>query len=546
MTTAWNIAIDWDRDGVFTDPDDDVSLYTISVEWFLGMKRPYWDTADDSTLKLVLDNQTRRFSPESKRILPGNTPNPLYGKIAPFRTIRIQSNDGTTTRTHWIGWIETIEPDVDVFGKRQVTITASSVMKFFQAAETSIELQENQRSDQIIARLLTEVVVPPALTKGFFLDLPGYGELDLSTKLTSTTVFSVLDVGKTNFAIAADNWVRQRDTSQARQSTFNVYRAIADVVMAERGRFFFDREGRAIFWNRTRLQDDITPAFTLNDSQAPAMNNVRYVYAGTQDFQNEIVVTAHPRAVSASDLDTLWVLDQPVGVGNGETKNIQVRFQDTTTGNIRIGAKNVTLGSVTFSQGSANVTLEVQANSATITIQNTSGQNAVLSSAVVRGRKITDYGQMEATVSDPVSLSAYGRRTLKMNLTSVDDFLYAQQIASFELNRRKTPRGTISEVTLESHGENGGNYHAQQLALTIGSTILIGEYQTQHGYDVSGSVPVFVGRRYLIIGEAHRLTDAAANYETTWYLEPLPETKFPWKLGATNRGELGTNTHLAL
>jgi hypothetical protein len=26
--------------------------------------------------------------------------------------VRVQSNDGTTTRTHWVGWIETIQPDV--------------------------------------------------------------------------------------------------------------------------------------------------------------------------------------------------------------------------------------------------------------------------------------------------------------------------------------------------------------------------------------------------------------------------------------------------
>jgi hypothetical protein len=32
--------------------------------------------------------------------------------------VRIQSNDGTTTRTHWVGWIDSIQPVVGRYGPR--------------------------------------------------------------------------------------------------------------------------------------------------------------------------------------------------------------------------------------------------------------------------------------------------------------------------------------------------------------------------------------------------------------------------------------------
>src|SRR5450432_1977754 len=105
MTTTWTIAVDWSRDGSYTDTNDDVSNYVVSAEWVLGMQRPYQDCADNSMLKLVLNNADKRFSPE-------NGAGVLAGKILPYRPVRIQSNVGTTTRTHWVGWIDSIQPSV--------------------------------------------------------------------------------------------------------------------------------------------------------------------------------------------------------------------------------------------------------------------------------------------------------------------------------------------------------------------------------------------------------------------------------------------------
>jgi len=157
MSTSWTIVIDWDRDGDFSGEHDDITQHVLYAEWFVGMQRPYQLTADGSTLVMRLYNRDKRFSPE-------NSASPLRDKLVPLRPVRIQSNDGTTIRTHWAGWIAAIIPTGGQYGNRQVDVVAHGAMQFLKATETKMELQEDQRSDQIIDALIKEVIFPPALS----------------------------------------------------------------------------------------------------------------------------------------------------------------------------------------------------------------------------------------------------------------------------------------------------------------------------------------------------------------------------------------------
>ena len=158
MPTTWTIAIDWDRDGAFTG-DDVVTSRTLWANWFIGFRKPFSDIAENSMLALILDNRDRRFSPEND-----DDDNPLAGKIQPLRPVRIQSNDGTATRIHWSGWVESVHPAANQHGERIVKILCAGAMQFLKATETQIELQQDQRTDQIINALIKEVIFPPALS----------------------------------------------------------------------------------------------------------------------------------------------------------------------------------------------------------------------------------------------------------------------------------------------------------------------------------------------------------------------------------------------
>jgi hypothetical protein len=515
MSTTWKILIDWERDGS-SGSYDDVTQRMMDVKWFIGFRTAYMDAADNNRLELSLSNTDRLFSPE-------NITSPLYGKLVPFRSVRIESFDGTVTRTHWTGWVEKINPSVNIWGEKRVTILASGPMQFLIDTQTKLPLQEEQRTDEIIAKLLTEVVIPPALSQAWVVGNTSYGELGIGTRLADVNALYTLDHGVVELPYVGDNWTDG-------DKSYDVYRAIDDVASAERGRFFFNRQGQAIFWNRLRLQDEIVPSANFNDT----MNDLEYSHADSEDLKNEITVNAHPRTVSPNTDDLLWQLDKEVSIDANKEQKISVKYTDKNESEARIGAKDAYLTEVTFQSGTATVTFESSANGGQLLVKNTTNKNVVLKTATVRGRKITDFGKMEATAEDLTSITFYGRRQMRMNLPSVDNLEYAQQIADFELARRKTPQGSVKHMTLRSHATKGGNSHTQQLGLTIGSVVVISESQTGHN-----------SQRYVIIGEAHRLADAGQLYETTWYLEPTRNSQFPWKLGAVSRGEVGVVTRLA-
>ena len=515
MTTTWKVEVDWNRDGSYSEVTD----YATKVQWFLGFRAPYMGTASEGFLHLTLNNADKRFSPE-------NNGSPLYGNLAPLRPVRVTSDDGSTTRTHWSGWIDMIMPAANQYGERLAYIIATGAMQFLKATETKIELQEDQRSDQIIDTLIKEVIFPPALSAAWVIGDENFSRVGQSTYLTDLDAYSDFEEGKLTLQMAGDNWVRQGGYSDQTKDTFDVYRGIRDITAAERGKFFFDREGKAVFWNRHHILDKDTVDAAFND----AMTGMDYTFASLDQTKNEIIVTCHPRSID--DHPTiLWQLkDAVIRVAPGETREVYVKYKDER--DKRVGGKEVAVEGVEYLQGSCTVKVEAKANGANLIFKNESDSTeAVVEKCVVKGRKILDEGQMDARAKDQPSITFYGRRTMNINLPSIDDLDQAQHIADFERNRRQTPFGLAQRITLQSHAEEGGGRHAEQLALTIGSLIRLQETQTQHD------------ATYFIIGEAHELSPGGKHWQTTWYLEPQIEP-LPWKLGDAARSQIGSSAYL--
>ena len=432
MTTRWTIGIDWDRDGDYTDE----SARVLSASWALGFQQAYMDVGNDAQLTLIMRNDDKRFTPEHRA-------GSLYGKLAPLRPVKIESHDGTTTRRHFSGWVQSIHPVANRHGERIAMIRVSGAMQFLKATETKIELQENQRSDHIIDTLINEVIFPPALSDSWVLGDPDYSRLGQSTKLANLEAYSNYEEGVLTVQTAGDNWVRQGGYSDQLKDTFDVYRVIRDITAAERGKFFFDREGKAVFWNRRHILDKDAIDATFDD----AMTDMKYTFASLDQTKNEIIVTCHPRSVAAAPT-TLWELkDAIIRVAPGERREVYVKYKDEKEK--RIGGKDVTVEGVEYLQGRCTVEVEAKANGANLGFKNESADTeAVVEKCLVKGRKIVDEGQMDARAKDQESITIFGRRTMNVNLPSIDELDQAQYIADFERNRRKTPFGLAQMITL--------------------------------------------------------------------------------------------------
>jgi hypothetical protein len=395
------------------------------------------------------------------------------------------------------------------YGERITRIIATDAMQFLKIAETKLELQVNKRTDTVVDSLIKEVIIPPALTQATFLDVPGSAEVGLSTYLTDGGAYKVFDAGILTLALAGDNWVNSGGYSDKAKDTYDVYRAIRDIISAERGKFFFDREGRAVFWNRHHLLKTATSAATFNDT----MTDLQYTYASMERLKNDIVVTCHPRTISTSDQTVLWDLgDSVIRVDPGKNREIYVKYEDE--GEQRVGARDVTVADVVSEPEGIVATITPNANGGSLRFTNNSTQAIFVTGCKVRGRKILDSGQMEATAMDGLSQAYYGRRTLRINLPSIDSLSQAEDIAEFEKQRRSTPVGEVQSLSVVSHAKLGGGQHAQQLARTLGDKITVTETQTGH----TGA--------YFIVGEAHEITNAGTLWKSTWYLEAAPSKTY--------------------
>src|SRR5215510_1107271 len=114
MTAAtYTVAIDFNDDGDFVDAGEVITSDVLKLEWRLGLAKPFDSLAAPIHARIVVRNITRSYSPEYSA-------NPLK----PGKSIRIQSNDGTTTRTHFTGFIDHIEPTSGTQGERTAIIHA--------------------------------------------------------------------------------------------------------------------------------------------------------------------------------------------------------------------------------------------------------------------------------------------------------------------------------------------------------------------------------------------------------------------------------------
>jgi hypothetical protein len=103
---TFQIHVDWDNDGDFSDPTEDISEYFQSGAISLGIHEDLLFTriAQVGTCNLTLKNEDRLFTPL-------NTESPYYGQLVPNRAIRVQATDGTTTWPVFRGYIWSFTPE---------------------------------------------------------------------------------------------------------------------------------------------------------------------------------------------------------------------------------------------------------------------------------------------------------------------------------------------------------------------------------------------------------------------------------------------------
>lgn len=516
-TAQFKFYVDWDNDNDFGDAYEDVTAYVRDARWSIGMSKPNQLVGDEARLDLIMVNTDKRFSPEYAS-------SPYYGEMLPQRRVKIEATLGTVTYPVYLGYIDQIQPE-GLRGKT-TAISAASAKEYMQEQLIELPLQENKRTDEILQEILLKLHLPPALNDTWLLGVPGYSELGVSTYMSDISGGIVLDAGLTTLDYAGDNWDKQEQNKDAVNRDwadgFRGWDAVRDIVEAERGRFFFDRQGRAQFWSRDRLLTSYTVGGTVDGSDI-----IDYQYSYGEDLYNDIRVTAYPRNIGTAT-ETLWTMTDSVTVKPGKARKIHASYSERDS-DARIGAKDAAISNFTYTGDNVSYTVEFNANRAVITATNTGVTDAEITAITISGKKITTYDKLEMSATDTTSRALYGTRQKRMNIKALDSAAFAQDIADYELSRLLDARGAVESIEFIIRDDAEA---LRVLADPMGLRIRLIDDQTEHDGE------------YFVIGERHeRLYQRG--WRVTWFLE-LADMNQYWILGIAGVSELGQTTYLAL
>lgn len=446
------------------DLDDRITADVLDMRWEIGLREVYDSVSMPTRGEITLLNTTQAYSPEISTVT-----------LAPGTMVRVRVVDDTQTHLLFTGWIDHVAPQAGDLGGRVATLHLHGPEDQLREVQVLTELRINVRAKGVIEAVLFNTA------------------FDRFTRQ--------LDEGVSLFAYAGDTW-----SDGIRAST-----AIRQIVEAERGRFFTDRAGHLVFYDRDHDYGASVASFE------DAFEDVTYTYG--EGLVNQVRVTVRPRQVGTPG-STLWELNTAQFIPAGQFRTITARLRDAngnsiggTTFQSPLAYTDYTANTAADGSGT-DVTADIfvriaiggfHGSAVTLDVLSFSGSDAYLQPGTrLRGTPLLQNDPILIEQTDWASVQAYGLHLLEFNLPYFVTVEEANTLAATELARRKTPFGAIKTLTLSRRAG-----YESALSLTLFDRISVSESHTAHQGE------------YLIIGEAHTIDLAGNRHEVTWLLEPI-------------------------
>jgi hypothetical protein len=453
------------------------------------MEQPFDSMAAPSQARLTVRNPTRAYSPENTTLLPG-------------QRVRIQSNDGVTTRTHFTGFISHIEPLPGDEGQQTAIIHLRGPEHDLSQSQARLSPMQNVSADGVINTILDQAQIRRAALNGYLIiGVTGHNTIG-THKLFGPNIARALETGKSVFAYVGDTW----------EDGIPADSAIRQLAASERGRFFVNRNGEIRFYNRHHTLIDTAIDATFSDD----MEDIEYVYGA--DIVNQVEIEIVPRSIGAAD-SVLWSLSGTQPIAPRATLRLVANYQDASknpTGALNVipPVRDTDFRALNAQGNDATVAIEVAviaagASAATLEVRSLSDRALTLNHLQLRGTPLQRGNPLLVQQVDMTSITFYGPNRLRLHLPALSSIEEADQMARYELARRKDPRGTIR------HLKTSARSHAtHMLARTLFDRITVTETQTAHSAD------------YFILAEEHQVDRGSARHRVTWTLEPADDDRF--------------------
>ena len=431
------VKIDWDNDGNFTGPYDDVSADVVSSRglWFNhGFSSQLDRVASVGRCQFALRNDARNQHGEANLYSPVNSGSSLAGKIVPLRPVIVETvYNGTTTR-QWTGYLFSVTPE-----PWTKTVYVECVDKMWALTDTRIGswLYTNVKAGSLCSAVMSEVF---------------------------TSITNNHDVGNLTFDFAGAGWQYGQVTG---------HQALRDIAESEWGRYWIDQDGASTYWDTHHEFEDTTVAATFTNVATDLATRTP-----ADSIVNSVNVEITPRRVGNTPI-VVAKLDNPPYLDPGETSpTYTLRFRDPDTGEPIAVAAEIPLVPGTDYEPSSGIVVPLYSSSAssvTFNIRNTNSYPVQMTRWQLRGYPVYEYDPITMTAEDTTSQSLYtfGKpKVLSVRLPLSDSPIFAQELAQYLLSQRAYPYTYVESVT---YVNKDASTYADLLSLRVMDLISVEE-----------------------------------------------------------------------
>lgn len=213
MTTTFVVEVDWTKTATWVDE----TAYVKHVQMRVGFEANEQPVAGIGTCRIVLDNSTRRFSPDYEA-------GALHGSLLPRREVRVSATSGGDSWVIFRGFIERIAPDAGELGGGECVVDCVDGLAILQRQRAGAALEDSKAVDEAVSDVVRLAYIPSGE------DYADNGD-------------SLFHYGR--------SWLPEQT------STAEALRQVCDAVY---GRFYVARDGTATFLSRDNRLDASAPA----------------------------------------------------------------------------------------------------------------------------------------------------------------------------------------------------------------------------------------------------------------------------------------------
>tara|TARA_R110002012_G_scaffold77737_2_gene197855 strand:+ start:3343 stop:4914 length:1572 start_codon:yes stop_codon:yes gene_type:complete len=425
------LAVDWNNDGDFSDSGENITARTMKVEWKRGndYASQLVGKAVAGTLNATLNNVSGDYS-------TFNTSSPLTGNLLPGRKVKLTGNDGTTTRTLWQGFLESIQPIPSAKGANLARLTAIGPLGYLNKFEVSTAMFVSKKAGELIGEIL---------------DVAGWDDDDRD-----------LDTGIVEFPRF---WCERTKT----------LKALRLVEETETGLLEESPDGKIVYRDRHARSTDtksVASQATYSDASAAALayshisqiDPLKFIYnelrAKLQLHSGAWVLGESSLGVQtelASDPAVLWTYPETgsnsPSIDAGATRTFVAQYPSSGSANTARAVdfwQNLTAttdylandsadGTGTNRTANISVTLTKRAQSMDIALENGHSSTVYITKLQAQGNPVEAKDNFEVVASDSTSQTTFGKRTYPHPGKFVPSASEAQDWADFHVQAWKEP-----------------------------------------------------------------------------------------------------------